>query len=119
MTLSEVRLPEFVTSIESSSFRGWPILRLVTVTGPVTSVDDYTFHVCIKIASFSFPHRLESIGMYAFQACSILKSLIVPGLVMKIGGGAFASCVSLLSFLYCGFGPVAESPVSGVDVFDR
>ncbi len=63
----------------------------------ITSIGNYAFWCCEKLASVSIPDTVTSIGEGAFDHCSSLPSVIIPKSVTSIGGYAFFSCISLTS----------------------
>jgi len=67
--LRAIHLPEGLTKIESSAFRG-----------------------CSGVTSLVIPSRVQTIGTDAFYACSSLKSIVFPRSVESVGSDAFQSC---------------------------
>ena len=61
--------------------------------GGITSIGNYAFHGCTKLALSSLPSGITSIGSYAFYECSTLTSL--PSGITSIGTSAFYGCKSL------------------------
>ena len=59
----------------------------------VTSIGDYAFYYCSSLTSVTIPGSVTSIGDYAFSDCSGLTSVIIPGSVTSIGDGAFRGCI--------------------------
>ena len=72
------------------------ILSVVVESG-VTSIGDYAFYACLKLASVSLPGDVKSIGSYAFQNCTKLTAVEIPDGVTSIGWHAFSDCSSLTS----------------------
>ena len=71
------------------------ILSVVVELG-VTSVGDYAFYACLKLASVSLPGDVKSIGRYAFQNCTKLTAVEIPDGVTSIGWHAFYGCGNLI-----------------------
>ena len=71
------------------------ILSVVVEPG-VTSVGDYAFYACLKLASVSLPGDVKSIGRYAFQNCTKLTAVEIPDGVTSIGWHAFYGCGNLI-----------------------
>ena len=69
----------------------------VVIDDGVTSIGNYAFFYCSKLASVDIPDSVTSIGDNAFCACSNLTSIDLPDSVTSIGQYAFSSCSNLTS----------------------
>ena len=75
----------------------------------VTSINCLTFFGCNSIKNVTLTSNVTSIGSFAFQGCDNLKSIEIPGNVKSVGSGAFAHCSSLESVVLCkGFEEIGE-----------
>ena len=74
-------------------YRG--IITSVRLEEGVTSIGNYAFFSCDKIASVSLPGSLTSVKAFAFWNCSSLTSLTLPEGVTAVEGGAFQDCTAL------------------------
>ena len=72
----EIIIPNSVTSIGGSAFRGCRGLTSVTIPNSVTSIGSYAFEECSGLTSVTIPNSVTSIGMYAFEGCSGLTSVL-------------------------------------------
>lgn len=72
------------------------ISRVVLSSG-LTSIGNYAFYECTKLASVTLPGGVTAIGSSAFQKCSALKSVFIPTGVTSIGNSAFYDCSALTS----------------------
>ena len=74
------------------------VTELVIPEG-VTSISSYAFYNCsnLKSVTFSGDSQLTSIGSYAFRGCSGLTSITIPASVAGIGSSAFSGCGGLES----------------------
>ena len=73
------------------------ILSVIVEPG-VTSIGNYAFYGCLKLASVTLPEAgLQFIGNYAFQDCTKLAAIDIPQSVTDIGYSAFRNCTSLKS----------------------
>ena len=72
------------------------ILALKVADG-VTSVGDFAFSGCTKLASVTLPASVTRIGEKAFWSCHALTAITLPGAGVEIGEGAFQMCLSLAS----------------------
>ena len=61
----------------------------------VTSIGDYAFYGCTKIALTSLPSGVTSIGDSAFSKCTNLALTSLPSGVTSIGNHAFNNCINL------------------------
>ena len=93
--LTDVTIPEGVTSIGNAVFAGCSSLTSVSISEEVTSIGDYAFRGCISLTSVSIPEGVTSIGDYAFGGCSSLTSVAIPSSVTSIGYDAFYGCTAL------------------------
>lgn len=67
----------------------------VTIPQNVTSIGDYTFAYCQSLTNFTVPNGVTSIGKDVFQWCAGLRSITIPNSVTSIGDWAFYNCTSL------------------------
>ncbi len=65
---------------------------VVSIPNTVTSIAEFAFFYCDKIAAVVLPASLTTISNNAFYFCTSLRSLIVPESVTTIGAHAFAFC---------------------------
>ena len=96
--LSSVHIPEGVTSIGIYAFDGCSALSSVHIPEGVTSIGDFAFWGCSSLSSVHVPPSLTSIGSDAFRGCSSLPSISIPSSVITIKDGAFFGCSSLERF---------------------
>ena len=71
-----------------------------TIPNSVTSIGDSAFRGCSSLTSLTIPDSVTSIGNYAFYGCSSLTSVTIPNAVTSIGEQAFKNCSSL-AYIYC------------------
>lgn len=89
------------------------ISRVVLSSG-LTSIGNYAFYECTKLASVTLPGGVTAIGSSAFQKCSALKSVFIPTGVTSIGASAFDGCSQLTSVsIPQGVTAIASSTFSG------
>ena len=92
---SVVVIPDGVTSIGSSSFRGYTGLTSITIPDSVTNIGNYAFYGCTGLTRITIPDSVTSIGDFAFSVCTGLTSITIPDSVTNIDGYAFYSCTEL------------------------
>ena len=90
-------IPDGVTSIFVSAFKGCSSLTSVSIPDSVTSIGDKAFYGCRSLTSVSIPDSVMWIEEYVFRDCSSLTSVSIPDSVTSIGKGVFGGCSSLTS----------------------
>ena len=72
-------------------------LTSVTIPSTVTTLPDWCFFGCEKLASVTLPSTIISLGGYCFSGCRSLQSIIIPSSVINLGNRCFSGCSSLTS----------------------
>ena len=73
------------------------LLTDVVIPDGVTSIRNYAFSGCSSLTSVVIPEGVTSIGDNAFNYCSALTSVTIPSSVTSIGSSAFYNCSGLTS----------------------
>ena len=94
-SLTDIVIPDSVTSIGDGAFEGCRSLTEVVIPNSVTSIGDRAFSVCRFLTEVVIPNCVTSIGDRTFLGCSSLTEVVIPDSVTNIGKGAFANCCSL------------------------
>ena len=76
--LTSITIPDGVTSIGSSVFRGCSGLTSITIPDSVTSIGSSAFSDCSGLTSVTISDSVTSIGEGAFSSCSGLESITIP-----------------------------------------
>ena len=91
-SLSNVVIPDSVTSIGDGAFEDCSSLSSVVLPDSITSIGNRAFNECDSLRSVVISDGVTSIGDGAFQFCSSLNDIIIPDSVNSIGDGAFEDC---------------------------
>ncbi len=67
----------------------------ISIPDSVTSIGSIAFSGCTSLTSVSIPDSVTSIGSSAFEDCTNLTSITIPDGVTSIGKNAFSGCSSL------------------------
>lgn len=94
-SLTQVTIPEGVTTISGSAFYGCTSLKTVVMPESVREIGVYAFSGCSGLESVTLPPNLTQIPDGAFYQCSSLGEVQVPEGVTSIGSSAFDECASL------------------------
>ena len=95
--VTDVVVPDGITSIDYGLFTGWDGLKSVTLPSSVRNIEDEAFYSCDGLTSVTIANGVTNIDDYAFYGCKELRSLVVPASVKSIGISAFAECHNLQS----------------------
>jgi len=95
--LTSVTIPNSVTTIGNSAFYHCTGLTSVDIPNSVTSMGNGVFQNCFHLTSLTIGNSVTSIGDYAFSGCSELTSAPIPNSVTTIGASAFYGCTGLTS----------------------
>ena len=93
----EYVIPENVTKIGQSAFRGSNISKVVIPEG-VTIIADCAFQYCENLSKVIMPNSVTQIGQSAFSNCKKLTSIKISDNIRKIGPYAFVGCKMLSEF---------------------
>jgi BspA type Leucine rich repeat region (6 copies) len=86
-----------VTSIGFAAFQYLGITN-VSIPNRVTSIGSDAFLVCTSLKSVTIPDSVTSIGVDVFTECSVLTGVTIGTGLTNIGYDAFSECSSLTNF---------------------
>lgn len=94
--LTEITVPETVTSFSSKVFENCADLVTADIQAKLNSLQSYLFAGCAKLENVTLGNEeSKDIPVGMFQNCAALKSLTIPEKVTNIGNLAFQNCASL------------------------
>lgn len=95
-SLTNITIPEGVTSIGWGAFYDCTSLESIEIPNSVTDIDFEAFSYCTSLTSIIIPNSVTtSIGVNAFEGCTSLISVVIGNNVTYIEYGAFSGCTSL------------------------
>ena len=97
--VTNLTIPDNVTSIGSFAFSGCSGLTSVTIPNSVTNIGEWAFSYCSGFTSVIIPDSVTRIGHFAFSDCAGLTSVTIPASVTSIGASAFYNCSGLTSVM--------------------
>ena len=77
--VTDLVIPNSVTSIENYVFWGCSGLNSVTISNNVTRIGDMGFYLCDGLTSVTIGNSVTRIGSYAFRGCTSLTSITFTG----------------------------------------
>ncbi len=101
-------IPSKINGKPVTSIRGWAtaegdsILTNITIPDSVTSIGNSAFSYCSSLTSITIPNSVTSIGECAFYYCRSLRLVTISDSVTSIGECAFVGCSSLASVNFNG-----------------
>ena len=115
-SIQAVSLSEEMTSIGDYAFSNCTKLAAIAIPESVTSIGYRAFYRCSKLATVTITEesQLTSIGYAAFESCSKLTDITIPWGVTSIGEYAFFSCKKLSSITCYAAAPPT---IGGVSTF--
>ncbi len=102
---------KIVTRIRGHAFEYHVSLTNVTIPDSITSIGSFAFHHCTNLTNVVIPSSVTGIGECAFWGCSSLSEITVPNSVEEIGPQAFCGCISLKAVTIPGSVTAIESDV--------
>lgn len=94
-SLTKVRLPAHVRTINYRAFDGCTALAEITLPASVREIGKLAFNGCNDLSVINFSDSLTKIGEEAFKNCVSLTTLKLPDNLSTIGKGAFSKCTRL------------------------
>ncbi len=92
--ISEINLPETLTSLGDGAFLGCEGLLEVTLPNSLQEFGDYVFAFCVRLEKVVLPQSVKRIGKYAFSKCEALSEINLENIV-EVDEFAFSQCAVL------------------------
>ena len=89
--IKSITLPESITTIGNSAFRGCYSLDSMNIPKTVISINESAFNGC-GLKKVTIPSSVQTIGSCAFRFCVNIPLIELSESVKSIGGGAFIGC---------------------------
>lgn len=96
--LTQIAIPESVTSIGDYAFSECVNLEVVTIPSTVTSIGDYSFNKCGKLAEIIVPKSVTTIGDNFVSGCTSLKKVLIPNEIQHLGILSFQNFSLLVEY---------------------
>lgn len=90
-TVTDISIPDGITTIENGLFQGFLSLKEVQIPQSVTAIGSEAFKNCTSLRALSIPDTVQKIGTSAFENCGLMK-VRIPDSTSSIGEGAFYHC---------------------------
>lgn len=104
--LRSVEFHEGLTAIGSSAFSGCSQLTNVELPSSLISIESDAFANCSSLYSINFPEGIQTIGNQTFVYCGSLTSITIPAGITSIGRFAFYECTALSTVTYYAVTPI-------------
>ncbi len=99
VSLTRVKLPSGLLTIDRFAFEGCTALREVVFNDGLETVGDYAFRNS-GLQVLALPDSVAGIGKYSFY-CSEIETLTIPASVSRLGKYAFYGCQHLIKIEFC------------------
>ncbi len=96
-SMTNIKLPSSLTSIETQAFYNCNALDSIMIPEGVTSIGEGAFWQCIKLKSVRLPKSLTTIKATGFAYCSLLSSIEIPATATAVESEAFRACTGLVT----------------------
>ncbi|WP_037322935.1 leucine-rich repeat domain-containing protein [Ruminococcus sp. NK3A76] len=94
-SISNVVIPDSVTSINANAFCGCKGLVSVKIPNSVTQIKENAFKDCVDLKGVTIPNSVTYIGWSAFYGCKSLTSVSLSNSITMINYELFRECTSL------------------------
>lgn len=95
-TLTEIKLPAFLKSIEKNAFLG-NVFKTIEFPDSLETIGEQAFSFCDSLKVVRIPNAVKSIGNGAFGFCKALSELRIGNSIQSLGYSCFGYCTGLKS----------------------
>ena len=95
--LTELVIPEGVTSIGFAAFNGCSAITSITLPSTLTTISTAAFKGCSSLTKITIPETVSSIDNLAFANCGSLTEINIPGTITELAPYVFSGCKSLIT----------------------
>ena len=95
--LAKVEFTDALISISHGAFKDCRSLTQVTLPNSVTTVGDGCFSGCLKLKDVQLSESMTGIGFNLFKDCRSLTQITLPERISWVRSNAFANCIALKS----------------------
>ncbi len=81
--------------IGAHAFDGCTSITDIKLPNSVITIEDYAFYACPNLRTVKLSASLENVGKNIFKGCSALETVVVPNGAKAIGYGMFEDCSAL------------------------
>ncbi|MCL2125198.1 MAG: leucine-rich repeat protein [Oscillospiraceae bacterium] len=93
--ISDVKIPETVTTIYHCAFRGCRVIKTLDLPSSLKYIGNYAFGFLTSLEALHIPENVVALGYGAFRNCTNLFSVTIPDSTIKIGSDCFYRCKEL------------------------
>lgn len=97
--LKKVTIPDSVTALGELAFFRCESLRTITLGNGITAIGENTFYGCTSLKTIEIPESVTEIVSHAFYDCSALNEIIIPTSVRTFGEEIFTGADNVK--IYC------------------
>ena len=101
-SLTSLTLPDSLTTIGESSVAECTSLTAVTIPTGVTTINRAAFSGSTSLNNIVFPEGITVLNEFMFRSCSGLNTVSLPSTITSIGDRFFDGCTSLATVNYNG-----------------
>ena len=110
-SLTNIVIPNSVTSIGSYAFSQCKSLTNIVIPNSVTSIGPSAFTYCYGLTAVNIPNSVTNVAASAFNSCIGLMTVTFKGTPEQIEGNTFANCANLTDiYVPWAEGTVANAP---------
>lgn len=93
--VTELVIPEGVTSIGFAAFNGCASITSVTLPASLTTIGAAAFKGCASITSVTLPESVTTVGTLAFANCGALANITLSTGITELAPYVFSGCAKL------------------------